>query len=31
MPPVELNITGDYVRQHLQSEGAVKDIHRYIL
>ncbi len=31
MPPVELNITGDYVRQHLQSEGAVKDIRRYIL
>ncbi len=31
MLPVELNITGDYVRQHLQSEGAVKDIHRYIL
>ncbi len=31
MPPVELNITGDYVRQHLQSEGAVKDIHHYIL
>lgn len=31
MPPVELNITGDYVRQHLQSEGAAKDIRRYIL
>lgn len=31
MPPVELNITGDYVRQHLQSEGTAKDIRRYIL
>ncbi len=31
MPPVELNITGDYVRQHLQSEGAARDIRRYIL
>ena len=31
MPPVELNITGDYVRQHLQSECAARDIRRYIL
>lgn len=31
MPPVELNITGDYVRQHLQSEGVARDIRRYIL
>ncbi len=31
MPPVELNITGDYVRQHLQGENATKDIRRYIL
>ena len=31
MPPVELNITGDYVRQHLQSKGAARDIRRYIL
>jgi ATP-dependent HslUV protease ATP-binding subunit HslU len=31
MPPVELNITGDYVRQHLQGESVAKDIRRYIL
>ena len=31
MPPVELNINGDYVRQHLKGENAPADIKRYIL
>ena len=31
MPPVELNITGDYVRQHLKGEAAATDMRRYIL
>lgn len=31
MPPVELNINGDYVRQHLNCENATTDMRRYIL
>lgn len=31
MPPVELNINGDYVCQHLNCENATTDMRRYIL
>lgn len=31
MPPVELKITGDYVREHLHGENVKADIGRYIL
>ena len=31
MPPVELSINGDYVREHLKGENAPTDLRRYIL
>lgn len=31
MPPVELKINGDYVRQHLHGENRPQDMKRYIL
>ena len=31
MPPVELKINGDYVRQHLHGENKPQDMKRYIL
>jgi len=31
MPPVELNINGDYVRSHLSGENKPADMRRYIL
>ncbi len=31
MPPVELTITGDYVRQHLSGENKPTDLHKYII
>ena len=31
MPPVELNINGDYVRSHLSGENMPKDTRKYIL
>ncbi|MBQ8312556.1 MAG: ATP-dependent protease ATPase subunit HslU [Clostridia bacterium] len=31
MPPVELKINGDYVRQHLHGENKPQDLKRYIL
>jgi len=31
MPPFELKINGDYVRQHLHGENTPVDMHRYIL
>ncbi len=31
MPPVELEINGDYVRQHLHGENKPQDMKRYIL
>jgi len=31
MPPVELHITGDYVREHLSGENKPADVRKYIL
>ena len=31
MPPVEIRITGDYVREHLTGDNVPRDMHRYIL
>ena len=31
MPPIELKINGDYVRQHLRGEHKPVDMHRFIL